>query len=111
VQNIPTQRPWIRRGTMTPSAKPAPLPLLRVTFPPAVMPEPMIGFEIARDNVWDNAPRPATASEPTISSLQYQKRTTAFSEERTDMQNKWLNLGNRRQQQDGGSGGTTARTA
>jgi hypothetical protein len=37
--------------------------------------------------------------------MQYQKRTASIFEERTDMQNKWLNLGNRRQQQDGGSGG------
>jgi hypothetical protein len=62
----------------------------------------LIGFEIARDN----APRRTTASEPTISSMQYQKRTTSFFAERTDMQNKWRNLGNRRQQQDGGNGGS-----
>ena len=65
------------------------------------MHEPMIGFEIARDN----APRRMAASEPTKSSMQYQERTTSFFEESTDMQNKWLNLGNRRQQQDGGNGG------
>ncbi len=105
VQNIPSQRPLIRRGTLTPIARPAPLLLLRVTFPPAVMHEPMIGFEIAQDNV--TVARRATAGEPTISSLQYQKRTTSFFEERTDMQNKWLNLGNRRQQQDGGNGGNS----
>jgi hypothetical protein len=100
-QKMPSQRPLIRRGTLTPIAKPAPLPLLRVTFPPAVIHEPMIGFAIARDN----ASRRTTASEPTNSSLQYQKRTTSFFEERADMQNKWLNLGNRRQQQDGSNGG------
>jgi hypothetical protein len=101
VQNIPSQRPLIRRGTLTPIAKPAPLPLLRVTFPPAAMHEPMVGFEIAQEN----EPLRMTASEPTNSSLQYQKRTTSFFEERTEMQNKWLNLGNRRQQQDGSNGG------
>jgi hypothetical protein len=101
VQNISAQRPLIRRGTLTPIAKPAPLPLLRVTCPPAVILEPMIDFEIARDN----APRRTTAGEPTNSRMQYQKRTTSFFEEGTDMQNKWLNLGNRRQQQDGGNGG------
>jgi hypothetical protein len=100
-QNISAQRPLIRRGTLTPFAKPAPLPLLRITFPAAEIHEPRIGFEIARDN----APRRTTASEPTNSGMQYQKRTTSFFEERTDMQNKWLNLGNRRQQQDGGNGG------
>ena len=101
VQNNSSQRPLIRRGTLIPIPKPAPLQLTRVTFPPVVMHEPMIGFEIARDN----APRRTAASEPTNSSMQYQKRTTSFFEERTDMQNKWLNLGNRRQQQDGGNGG------
>src|SRR5277367_3353660 len=44
VQSISAQRPLIRRGTLAPIAKPAPLPLLRVTFPPAVIHEPMIGF-------------------------------------------------------------------
>src|SRR5271156_5984235 len=106
VQSISAQRPLIRRGTLAPIAKPAPLPLLRVTFPPAVIHEPMIGFDIARVNVRDSAPRLTTAGEPTNSSMQYQKRTTSFFEERTDMQNKWLNLGNRRQQQDGGNGGS-----
>ena len=101
VQNNSLQRPLIRRGTLIPIPKPAPLQLTRVTFPPVVMHEPMIGFEIARDH----APRRTVASEPTNSSMQYQKRTTSFFEERTDMQNKWLNLGNRRQQQDGGNGG------
>src|SRR5271156_552074 len=102
VQNNSSQRPLIRRGTLIPIAKPAPLQLTRGTFPPAVMHEPMIGFEIARDNM----PRRTKAGEPTNSSMQYQKRTTSFFEERTDMQNKWLNLGNRRQQQDGGNGGS-----
>jgi hypothetical protein len=92
VQNNSSQRPPIRRGTLIPIPKPAPLQLARVTFPPAVMHEPMIGFEIARDN----APRRMAASEPTKSSMQYQERTTSFFEESTDMQNKWLNLGNRR---------------
>jgi hypothetical protein len=100
-QRNPAQKLLVRRGTLTPIAKPAPLQLTRVTFPPAEIHEVLIGFEIARDN----APRRATASEPTISSLQYQKRTTSFLEERTDMQNKWLNLGNRRQQRDGGANG------
>jgi hypothetical protein len=102
VQNISAQRPPIRRRTLTPIAKPAPLALLQITFPPAEIHEALVGFEIARDHV--NAPRRTTASEPTNSSTQYQKRTTSFFEERTDMQNKWLNLGNRRQQQDGGNG-------
>jgi hypothetical protein len=101
VQNIPAQRPLIRRGTLTPITKPAPLPLLRITFPPAETHEPLIGFEIARDN----APRQTRYREPTVPSVQCQKRTTSFFDERTDMQNKWLNLGNRRQQQDGGNGG------
>ena len=48
VQNNSSQRPLIRRGTLIPIPKPAPLQLTRVTFPPAVMHEPMIGFEIAR---------------------------------------------------------------
>jgi hypothetical protein len=101
VQNISAQRPLIRRGTLTPIAKPAPLPLLRIEFPPAEIHKPLIGFEIARDN----EARRTAASEPVNSGMQYQKRTTSFFEERTDMQNKWLNLGNRRQQQDGGNGG------
>jgi hypothetical protein len=75
--------------------------LLRLAFPPAETHEPLIGFEIA----WDNAPRRTTVGEPTNSSMQYQKRTASIFEERTDMQNKWLNLGNRRQQQDGANGG------
>jgi hypothetical protein len=102
VQNISAQRPLIRRGTLTSIAKPAPLALLRITFPPAEIHEALVGFEIARDNV--NAPRRTTASEPKNSSMQNQKRTTSFFEERTDMQNKWLDLGNRRPQQDGGNG-------
>src|SRR5271154_4106783 len=106
VQHIAAPQSPIRRGTLIPIPKPAPLPLLRITFPPAEIHEPMIGFEIARDTSRDNAPRRTTAIEPTISTLQYQKRTTSFFEERTDMQNKWLNLGNRRQQQDGGNGGS-----
>src|SRR5271170_5599264 len=100
VQHIAAPQSLIRRGTLIPIPKPAPLPLLRITFPPAQIHEPMIGFEIARDN----APRRTTAIEPTTSILQYQNRTTSFFEERRDMQNKWLNLGNRRQQQDGGNG-------
>ena len=100
VQSLPPQRSVVRRGTLRTIAVPTPLPLKRITFPPAELHQPVIGFEIA----FDNSPRQTSAREPTDPKVRYQNRTTSFFEERIDMQNKWLNLGNRRQQQDGGNG-------
>src|SRR5277367_2430963 len=107
IQNVPRQRQVIRRGTLRPIPRPVPLPLVRVTFPAAVIREPVIGFEIA----FDNSTREATARERSDASAPYQKRTTSYFEERTEMPNKWLNLGAKRQQQDGanGSGNGTPR--
>src|SRR5271154_1695795 len=101
IQDAPRRRQVIRRGTLRPIPRPVPLPLMRVTFPAAVMREPVIGFEIA----FDNSTREATARERSDASAPYQKRTTSFFEERTEMPNKWLNLGAKRQQQDGTNGG------
>ncbi len=98
---IPARRPLLRRGTLIPIPRPVPLPLLRITFPAAVIREPVIGFEIA----FDNSARQATNREATDSSAQYQKRTTSIFEERTEMPNKWLNLGSKGQQKDGTNGG------
>ena len=107
LQNVPRQRQVIRRGTLRPIPRPVPLPLVRVTFPAAEIREPVIGFEIA----FDNSAREAAARERTDAGATYQKRTTSFFEERTEMPNKWLNLGAKRQQQDGanGSGNGTPR--
>jgi hypothetical protein len=98
---ISARRPLLRRGTLIPIPRPVPLPLLRITFPAPVIREPVIGFEIA----FDNSARQATNREATDSSAQYQKRTTSFFEERTEMPNKWLNLGSKGQQKDGTNGG------
>jgi hypothetical protein len=103
----PAQRQLIRRGTLIPIPRPRPLPLLRITFPPAVMQKPVIGFEIATDNTRHEA----TNRESTDPSAQYQNRTTSFFEERTEMPNKWLNLGSRGQQKDGANGGGGTGTA
>jgi hypothetical protein len=102
----PAHRPLIRKGTLIPIPRPKPLPLLRITFPAAVIREPVIGFVIASDS----ATRPAMDSGFRDSSAQYQKRTTSFLEERTEMPNKWLNLGSKGQQKEGanGSGGIGA---
>lgn len=101
IQNIPpAQRQLIRRGTLVPIPKPMPLALRRITFPPAVMQKPVIGYEIAIDYRQDEA----MTGERTDSSAQYQKRTTSFFEERTEMSNKWLNLGLKGQQKDSTNG-------
>jgi hypothetical protein len=97
----PAHRRVTRRGTLIPIPKPKPLPLLRITFPPAVIHKPVIGYEIALDYSLDEA----TTDESTDSSAQYQNRTTSFFEERTEMPNKWLNLGSRGQQKEGANGG------
>ncbi len=56
IQNVPVaQRQLIRRGTLVPIPKPKPLPLMRITFPPAVIQKPVIGFEMALDNSQDEA--------------------------------------------------------
>jgi hypothetical protein len=101
LSSLPAQRRVIRRGTLIPIPVPTPLPLMRITFPPAEIHEPVIGFEIARDNWMQQT----SAREPTVPDVPHQNRTRSFFEERIDMQNKWLDLGNRRQQQDGVNGG------
>jgi hypothetical protein len=100
VQRNPSQRPAIRRGALSAIPKGVPLPLMRITFPPAEIYESAIGREIARDYM----PRPLTDRDPVGPGLQYQNRTTSFFEERVDMPNRWLNLGNRRQQKDSANG-------
>jgi hypothetical protein len=96
----PARRQVIRRGTLIPIPKPRPLPLLRITFPAAVIQKPVIGFEIALDYSRDEAAR----REAPDFSAEYQKRTASIFEERSEMPNKWLNLGSRGQQKDGASG-------
>jgi len=110
--NPPAQRQLIRRGTLVPIPKPMPLALRRITFPPAVIQKPVIGYEIALDYSLDEA----TSGEPTDSGWQYRKRTTCFFEEqyqkrtssifeeRTEMPNKWLNLGTKGQEKDAANG-------
>ena len=101
IQNIPpAQRQLIRRGTLVPIPKPMPPALRRVTFPPAVIQKPVIGYEIALDYSRDEA----TTGEPTDSRAQYQKRTRSIFEERTEMPNKWLNLGSKGQEKDAANG-------
>jgi hypothetical protein len=95
IQDVPTRRALIRRGTLIPIPKPEPLAMVRITFPAAVVHKPVIGFEIALGNMT----REVTAREPTVPSGTYQIRTSSLFEERSDMQNKWLNLGSRRQQE------------
>jgi len=116
IQNFPpAQRQLIRRGTLVPIPKPKPLPLLRVTFPPAVIQKPVIGFEIALDNSQDEAEARETAElsaqyqkrTTSIFEEQYRKRTTSIFEERTEMPNKWLNLGSKGQERDGANGART----
>jgi hypothetical protein len=107
VQHNRAQRPLIRRGRLTPVAKPEPLPLMQIAFPPAEIYDSAIGRTIACEYM----PRFSTDREFVGPGAPYQKRTTSLFEERTDMPNRWLNLGNRRQQKDGangrnGSGGT-----
>jgi hypothetical protein len=107
LQNVPpAHQPLIRRGTLLPMPRPRPLPLMKTTFPPAVMQKPMIGFEIALETTRHEAMN----HEHTDSSAQNQKRTTSFFEARTEMPNKWLNLGSKGQQEEGanGSGGSGA---
>ena len=111
--NPPAQRQLIRRGTLVPIPKPMPLVLRRITFPTAVIQKPVVGYEIALDYARDEA----TTDEPTDASAQYQKRTTSFFEEqyqkrtrsifeeRTEMPNKWLNLGTKGQEKDAANGG------
>lgn len=99
VHRNPAQWPTIRGSTLSAIPKAAPLPLMRTTFPPAKIYESVIGDEIAREHM----PRPLTDREPIGPGVEYQKRTKLF-EERTDMPNRWLNLGNRRQQKDGANG-------
>jgi hypothetical protein len=81
-----------------------PVPMPRITFPTVAMQEPVIGFEIASDN-W---PRQATKRKPRAASAQYQKRTISFIEERTEMPNKWLNLGSKQKDGTNGGGGISA---
>ena len=100
VESIPRQRQVIRRGTLRPVPGPEPLPLVRVTFPAAVIREPVIGFEIANRLTAHEA----AAGERMESSAARQKRTTSLFEERTAMPNKWLNLGARKQNQEGANG-------
>jgi len=94
----PERRALIRRRTLTALQKPMPLQLLRITFPPAVIQKPLIGFEIAVDHSRG-------------SGAPYQKRTTAFFEERTEMPNKWINLGSKSQQKEGANGSGTISAA
>jgi hypothetical protein len=70
------------------------------------MQKPVIGFEIALETTRHEA----TTAEDTDSSAQYPKRTTSFFEARTEMPNKWLNLGSKGQRKEGadGSGGIGA---
>jgi hypothetical protein len=110
--NPPAERQLIRRGTLVPIPKPAPLALRRITFPAAAIQNPVIAYQIALDYARDEA----TTGEPTDSSWQYQKRTTSFFEEqyqkrtrlifeeRTEMPNKWLNLGSKGQENDAANG-------
>jgi hypothetical protein len=97
----PAPQQVIRRGTLIPIPRPKPLRLLRITFPPAVIEKPLIGYEIALDYSREEA----TTRESTDSSGQYQKRTISIFEERTEMPNKWLNLGSKGQQKEGVNGG------
>jgi hypothetical protein len=96
----PSRWPAIGKGSLSAIPKAAPMPLMRITFPPAETFESVIGFKIARDYL----PRPPINRERVGPDVQYQKRTTSLFEERVDMQNRWLNLGNRRQQKDGANG-------
>jgi hypothetical protein len=108
----PAQRRVIRRGTLVPIPKPKPLPLMRITFPPAVIQKPVIGFEIAFDNSQDEAEARETAElgaqyqkrTTSLSEEQHRKRTTSIFEERTEMPNKWLNLGSKGQEKDAANG-------
>ncbi len=100
LQQNPAQWPAIRKSALRPVPKSAPLPLMRIGFLPAEIYDSAIGCKIAREY----ALRRLSNREAVCSGVQYQKRTTSFFEERTDMPNRWLNLGNRRQQKDGASG-------
>lgn len=70
------------------------------------MQKPVIGFEIELETTRHEA----TPAEDTDSSAQYPKRTTSFFQARTEMPNKWLNLGSKGQRKEGanGSGGIGA---
>jgi hypothetical protein len=116
IQNVPAaQRQVIRRGTLVPIPKPKPLPLMRITFPAAVIQKPVIGFEIALDNTQDEAEARETSEwsarcqkrTTSIFEEQYRKRTTSIFEERTEMPNRWLNLGSKGQEKDGANGART----
>jgi hypothetical protein len=100
VKNNQSQRPSIRGGALSSVPKSAPVSLMRIPFPPAGIYESAIGCKIARDYM----PRPVTNRDPADPGVQYQNRTTSFFEERVDMPNRWLNLGNRRQQKDSANG-------
>jgi hypothetical protein len=103
IQSTPPQRrSLIRRETLIRIQRPMPLPLLRITFPPAVIQKPLIGFEIAVDS---------SGREAKDSGAPYQKRTTSLFEERTEMPNKWINLGSKNQQKEGANGSGTISAA
>lgn len=101
VQQNPAQWPAIRKSALRPIPKSAPQPLMGIRFPAAEIFDSAVGCKIARDYV----PRPSSTREPEGAGVECRSGTTAFFEERTDMPNRWLNLGNRRQQKDGANGG------
>jgi hypothetical protein len=97
VQSISIHHPRHSARTISSAGIRAPEPptLVAIVFPPPITDKPVIGFEIASRNP-PRTLRPAETA--TLSSAKYQNRTSPLSEERSQMQSKWLNIGSRRQQ-------------
>jgi hypothetical protein len=97
IQAVSTHHPRHSARTISRAGirAPEPLPLVAIVFPAPITDKPVIGFEIASRN----PPRTLRAGEsPKVSTAKYQNRTSTISEERTQMQSKWLNIGSRRRQ-------------
>ena len=84
--------------------RPIPMSLLPVRFPPAVVHEPMVGFQIASSR---SSRDPRGSDSTALPGVMVQTRTSPLLEEMTPMQNKWLNMGSRRPQQDASKGNSS----
>lgn len=101
IHAVPAQQRSARRQILAPIPAPAPPALLPITFPPPEIHRPVVGFEIASDkSPRDSRSRDAGRNAP----AKFQNGIATLLEERNDMQNKWLNMGSRRQQQDAPKG-------
>lgn len=112
IHAVPAQQGDGRRQYLAPIPAPAPPTLIPMTFPSPEIHRSVVGFEIAsNDTPCDSRSRKAG----TVAAAKFQNGIGTVLEETTDMQNKWLNMGSRRPQQDApkaeGNGSSLGRTA